>query len=222
VKKLLILAALLLFALCLVPGAIAQDDGYTIAFVPGVNPDPFYITMSGGVYQAAEDLGLTVIQQDPERFDVTVSAPIIEALIARGDIDALVTAPNDKEQSIPVLQAAHDAGIVVLLCSSRVGGEGLTLTEANHVIFLNEWWNPSANAQARDRVVRLGQERIVHVHRFRCRNTVEHVLDYILEEKERTFTSIVDALAKEVRLGGVDVGALLNDALENADASLEE
>ena len=120
-KRLLLLIALLALACSIAPGALAQDDGYTIAFVPGVNPDPFYITMSTGVYQAAADLGHSVIQQDPERFDVTVSAPIIEALIARGGIDALVTAPNDKEQSIPVLQAAHDAGIVVLTVDTFIG-----------------------------------------------------------------------------------------------------
>ena len=120
-KRLLVVATIVLFVMSLVPGVIAQDDGYTIAFVPGVNPDPFYITMSTGVYQAAEDLGLNVIQQDPERFDVTISAPIIEALIARGGIDALVTAPNDKEQSIPVLQAAHEAGIVVLTVDTFIG-----------------------------------------------------------------------------------------------------
>ena len=71
-KKLLVLTTLLLFVLSLVPGVLAQDDGYTIAFVPGVNPDPFYITMSTGVNQAATDLGVNIIQQDPERFDVTV------------------------------------------------------------------------------------------------------------------------------------------------------
>ena len=120
-KRFVVVAAIALFVMSLVPGVIAQDDGYTIAFVPGVNPDPFYITMSAGVYQAAEDLGITIIQQDPERFDVTVSAPIIQALIARGDIDALVTAPNDKEQSIPVLQDAHEAGIVVLTVDTFIG-----------------------------------------------------------------------------------------------------
>ena len=120
-KRLLLLTALLLLLVSLAPGALAQDDGYTIAFVPGVNPDPFYITMSTGVNQAATDLGVNIIQQDPERFDVTVSAPIIEALIARGDIDALVTAPNDKEQSIPVLQAAHESGIVVLTVDTFIG-----------------------------------------------------------------------------------------------------
>ena len=87
-----------------------------------------------------------------------------------------------------------DESIVALLCSSRVGGEGLTLTEANHVIFINEWWNPSANAQARDRVVRLGQERIVHVHRFRCKGTIEESLEQILNRKSETFANIVDAL----------------------------
>ncbi len=119
-KRLLLLTALLLLIFSLLPSALA-DDSYTIAFVPGVNPDPFYITMSTGVYQAAADMGVEVIQQDPERFDVTVSTPIIEALIARGDIDALVTAPNDKEQSIPVLQAAHEAGIVVLTVDTFIG-----------------------------------------------------------------------------------------------------
>ncbi len=118
-KKAFLLVAVI--GLLLTSVVTAQDDGYTIAFVPGVNPDPFYITMSAGVYQAASDLGVNIIQQDPERFDVTVSTPIIDALIARGDIDAIVTAPNDREQSIPVLQRAHDAGIVVLTVDTFIG-----------------------------------------------------------------------------------------------------
>ena len=120
-KRLVVLTTIVLLVLSLAPGVIAQDDGYTIAFVPGVNPDPFYITMSTGVNQAAADLGVNIIQQDPERFDVTVSEPIVRALIARGDIDALVTAPNDKEQSIPVLQDAHNAGIPVLTVDTFIG-----------------------------------------------------------------------------------------------------
>ena len=120
-KRVLLLAAIMLFVMSLAPAGLAQDDGYTIAFVPGVNPDPFYITMSTGVYQAAADLGVNIIQQDPEEFDVTFSVPIVEALIARGDIDALVTAPNDKEQSIPVLQNAHEAGIPVLTVDTFIG-----------------------------------------------------------------------------------------------------
>ncbi len=52
---------------------------------------------------------------------MTVSAPIIQALVARGDIDALVTAPNDRAQSIPVLQEAHEAGIPVITVDTFIG-----------------------------------------------------------------------------------------------------
>jgi SNF2 family DNA or RNA helicase len=89
-----------------------------------------------------------------------------------------------------------DLEVSALLASSRVGSEGLTLTEANHVIFFNEWWNPSANVQARDRVLRIGQQRGVRVYKFRCRNTIEDVLAKILEEKRETFEVIIDRLAE--------------------------
>ena len=107
-----------------------------------------------------------------------------------------------------------DKRIVALLCSSRVGGEGLTLTEANHVIFINEWWNPSANTQARDRVVRLGQEKIVHVHRFRCKETIEEALDHILKRKSEIFANVVDALANGAQLSKSHSTELLEEVLE--------
>ena len=117
------------------------------------------------------------------------------------------------ERTRAIQRFKSDDGLVALLCSSRVGGEGLTLTEANHVVFINEWWNPSANAQARDRVVRLGQERVVHVHRFRCQGTIEEVLDEILTRKNEAFTNIVDALASGAQLSKKDSDELLSEVI---------
>ena len=107
-----------------------------------------------------------------------------------------------------------DDHVVALLCSSRVGGEGLTLTEANHVLFINEWWNPSANDQARDRVVRFGQERAVHVHRFRCQGTIEEVLDQILARKSEAFANIVDALARGAWLSEIESTELIGEVVK--------
>jgi SNF2 family DNA or RNA helicase len=81
-----------------------------------------------------------------------------------------------------------------LLASTGVAAEGLTLTEANHVVFINRWWNPTSNAQARDRVVRIGQERTVFVWTFTSLGTVEERLDSILESKEADIESVVTAL----------------------------
>ena len=117
------------------------------------------------------------------------------------------------ERTRVIQRFKSDDNVVALLCSSRVGGEGLTLTEANHVIFINEWWNPSANAQARDRVVRMGQERVVHVHRFRCKETIEEVLDQILARKSETFANIVDALATGAQLNVTESNEFLSEIL---------
>ena len=90
-----------------------------------------------------------------------------------------------------------DEGTVALLASTRIGGEGLTLTEANHVFLFNQWWNPSTNDQARDRVVRIGQRRSVRVVRFCCRDTIEEGLERILERKRELFDDLVDRLASD-------------------------
>ena len=117
---------------------------------------------------------------------------------------------TDERQKV-LQRFKSDESIVALLCSSRVGGEGLTLTEANHVIFVNEWWNPSANAQARDRVVRLGQDRVVHVHRFRCKGTIEESLEQILRRKREAFANVVDALVSGATLADSESRELLCD-----------
>ena len=88
----------------------------------------------------------------------------------------------------------RDPDAVTLLASSRVASEGLTLTEANHVIFVNRWWNPSANRQAEDRVLRIGQDRPVTIHHLITQNTIEDRLEAILETKSLTFEELILAL----------------------------
>ncbi|MYK60466.1 MAG: DEAD/DEAH box helicase [Chloroflexi bacterium] len=85
---------------------------------------------------------------------------------------------------------------VVLLASMRVASEGLTLVEANHVAFVNRWWNPSLNNQATDRVVRIGQKRTVFVYTFTLESTIEEDLDDILETKEELFDTLVASFGR--------------------------
>ena len=113
----------------------------------------------------------------------TQAAPLLV-----GDMDS-------EERDRAVSRFRSDDRAVVLLASSRVGGEGLTLVEANHVFLLNQWWNPSANDQARDRVVRIGQRRKVRVYRFCCRGTIEEALERILKSKRELFDEVVERLA---------------------------
>lgn len=54
-------------------------------------------------------------------------------------------------------------GFDVLILSPVAAGVGLTITAANHVIHLERHWNPAKEAQATDRVYRIGQTKSVTV-----------------------------------------------------------
>ena len=110
-------------------------------------------------------------------------------------VELLVGDMDRETRERAVTQFRSDDRALALLASSRVGGEGLTLVEANHVFLVNQWWNPSANDQARDRVVRIGQRRKVRVYRSCCRGTIEEALERILKAKRELFDDVVERLA---------------------------
>lgn len=85
----------------------------------------------------------------------------------------------------------------VFLCSGKIGGEGLNLTEANHAIFLNEWWNPSNNNQARDRIIRIGQTKEAMIYHIYTANTVESRIIEIIKSKNEITSDIIQKLAKK-------------------------
>lgn len=75
-------------------------------------------------------------------------------------------------------------GPSVFLVSLKAGGTGLNLTAADHVFFLDPWWNPAVEQQAADRAHRIGQDRPVFVHRIVAKDTVEEKI-LVLQEKKR-------------------------------------
>ena len=60
-----------------------------------------------------------------------------------------------------------------MLLSLAAGGVGLNLVGANHLFLLDMHWNPQLEAQACDRIYRVGQKRNVKIHKFLCEDTVE-------------------------------------------------
>ncbi len=100
--------------------ASTAGKSYKIGFLAGVQ-DPFYYTMERGAQQAAADLGVQVISQYPENWDTTVQTPALDAMVARGDLDFLFTAPVDKDAMIQPLQKANEAGLPMLTVDTFIG-----------------------------------------------------------------------------------------------------
>lgn len=95
-----------------VPAARAQD-GCTIALIPGLTTDAFYITMRKGAEMAAKAVGCELLFQGAPDFNPTTQVPVLQAVIARKP-DAILIAPTDRQQLIAPLQQAVDAGIPVI------------------------------------------------------------------------------------------------------------
>ena len=63
--------------------------------------------------------------------------------------------------------------VFAFLLSTRAGGLGVNLTAADTVIFYDNDWNPTIDAQAQDRAHRIGQTKPVSVYRLITQGTVE-------------------------------------------------
>jgi len=94
-----------------------------------------------------------------------------------------------RKKIIEQFQGPHYIPFMVL--SLKAGGIGLNLTEANHVVHFDRWWNPAVENQATDRAFRIGQKKNVVVHKFLTQGTVEEKIDIMLEEKSRLSEEVI-------------------------------
>ncbi|KAH8725824.1 SNF2 family N-terminal domain-containing protein [Phaeosphaeriaceae sp. PMI808] len=99
----------------------------------------------------------------------------------------------------------------VLLLSLRAGGVGLNLTCARNVFMMDPWWSFAVEAQAIDRVHRMGQENEVKVVRFVVENSIEEKMLRIQERKKFIASSLGMMSDEEKRVQRIeDIKELLS------------
>jgi superfamily II DNA/RNA helicase len=80
--------------------------------------------------------------------------------------------------------------IFAFLLSTRAGGLGVNLTGADTVIFYDNDWNPTMDAQATDRAHRIGQTRPVSVFRLTTKDTIEERILKRAKQKQNVQTTV--------------------------------
>jgi SNF2 family DNA or RNA helicase len=80
------------------------------------------------------------------------------------------TKQADREQYVRDFQAGK---FQVFAGTIRAGGEGITLTRASRMIFLDREWSPSKNKQAEDRIWRYGQKNACQIIDIMAKETVD-------------------------------------------------
>ena len=86
--------------------------------------------------------------------------------IINGETKAVATASvgNSETRKGLIKQFEKKPGFNIIIMSPIAAGVGLTVVGANHVVHLERHWNPAKEAQASDRVYRIGQEKPVSIH----------------------------------------------------------
>ncbi|MGA9283954.1 MAG: DEAD/DEAH box helicase [Solirubrobacteraceae bacterium] len=114
-----------------------------------------------------------------------------------------------RDASVNAFQAADDSDNQLIVCSLEVAGQGLTLTQASNVAFLELDWTPAKHDQAEDRCHRIGQQDAVNAWYLLAAGTIDETMANLLERKraiigavtdgrEEDDEAIVDALAREL------------------------
>ena len=129
---------------------------------------------------------------------------LISPALARDDIPFLRFdgAMSQKARAAVLSEFASDSGRakkgMVLLLSLRAGGVGLNLTMARNVFMMDPWWSFAVEAQAIDRVHRMGQEGEVKVVRFVVSESIEGRMLKI-QERKKFIASSLGMMSEEER-----------------------
>lgn len=133
---------------------------------------------------------------------------LIEDVVKRLNIDFSKITGSTKDRMTPVQQFQNGDNPLFLI-SLKAGGTGLNLTAADTVIHYDPWWNPAVEAQATDRVHRIGQDKPVFVYKLIAQNSVEEKILAMQEKKAKILEAVLATdSTKKTKLTNKDVESL--------------
>lgn len=99
------------------------------------------------------------------------------------------TAPRARTEMVRMFQ--NNPSVQVAVCQIVAGGTGITLTASDDIVFVEASFVPGENAQARDRIYRIGQERPCRVRFVALDGTVDKIIMRVLRRKTAAIQEVL-------------------------------
>lgn len=151
--------------ICIHPDLVGERAAKQISVVEDSGKMLAVFSVTDSVYNKGEKCIVFVISKKAQQF---LSAALEVRYGVQVDIvngDTKTTSKNTDKTRVGIIDRFQSApGFGVIIMSPVAAGVGLTVTAANNVIHLERHWNPAKEAQATDRVYRIGQEKPVNVY----------------------------------------------------------
>ena len=88
-------------------------------------------------------------------------------------------------------------GPPLIVCATRVGAQGITLTRASNVAFLELEWTPAMHDQAEDRLHRIGQHDAVTAWYLLAAQTIDETMIELIGRKRGIVGAVTDGRRDE-------------------------
>lgn len=91
---------------------------------------------------------------------------------------------DNRSEDVDKFQAGE---LDVILLSSRTGGEAITLTAGNQIIWTDKPWTAAEEDQVFGRIYRIGQDKKVIRRYLKAVNTIEDYIEEVIDRKRQLF-----------------------------------
>ncbi len=123
---------------------------------------------------------------------------LIRTELDQEDIDYCYLDGATSDRAGVVERFQKPEGPPVFLISLKAGGYGLTLTAADTVVLFDPWWNPAVEAQAADRIHRIGQTKPATIYKLIARGTVEEKILRLQDKKREVMAAAMGEMGDEL------------------------
>lgn len=166
----------------LVCGSLTTDDGEVI---------PVDNNRMNALMEVLDEMSGKVIIWANYRYDIKA---IEDKLLAEYGKNAVVsyygaTSSEDRQEAVRRFQT--DPECKYFVSNPHVGGFGITLTEANNVVYYSNSYNLEHRLQSEDRAHRIGQKKAVTYVDLICRKSVDEKIVKALREKKMLSSQVL-------------------------------
>ncbi|NDE17481.1 DEAD/DEAH box helicase [bacterium] len=123
------------------------------------------------------------------------------------------TSMRDRQRAVDMFQN-HKIPVFI---GSKAAKEGLTLTAARHLLFVERYWTSAEEEQGEDRIRRIGQTHATKIWFVHCPGTVDDRISTIIERKRRIVRQAIGA-AVIAETPEANVASILSQWNEHAGA----
>lgn len=105
---------------------------------------------------------------------------------------AVITGASSAKERFEAVRRFQEGETDLFIGNIQAAGVGITLTRASNVVMAEISWAPADNAQAVDRLARIGQKFSVTVYTFIVKDSLDETIHSTVMNRSRVFSKVLD------------------------------